>query len=107
MLVLTIMGFVIYSIIPSLTFNFKSWSSLESLFANMWSLKKLSANDIEEFRYNVPRTALDTKIKGISARDIACEILNIAYQSLNDKSDNDCEYILPMIEHCKKIEING
>ena len=70
-------------------------------------LKKLSANDIEEFRYNVPRTALDTKIKGISARDIACEILNIAYQSLNSKSDNDCKYILPMMEHCKKIRISN
>ena len=70
-------------------------------------LKKLSANDIEEFRYNVPRTALDTKIKGISARDIACETLNIAYQSLNSKSDNDCKYILPMMEHCKKIRISN
>ncbi len=65
-------------------------------------LKNCTKNDIEEFRYNVPRTALDTKIKGISAKDIAIEIQNIAYQSLDSQSDNDSEYILPIMELTKQ-----
>ena len=65
-------------------------------------LKNCTKNDIEEFRYNVPRMALDTKIKGISAKDIAIEIQNIAYQSLDSQSDNDSEFILPIMELTKQ-----
>lgn len=71
--------------------------------AEVWQLfKTCNSNDIEEFRYNVPRTALDTKIKGISAKDIAIEIQNIAYQSLDSQSDNDSEFILPIMELTKQ-----
>lgn len=65
-------------------------------------LKNISPRDIEEFRYHVPRLALDTKIKNILAKDIAAEILNIAYQSLDYKNDNDSEYILPIMELTKQ-----
>ncbi len=65
-------------------------------------LKNISPRDIEEFRYHVPRLALDTKIKNILAKDIAAEILNIAYQSLDCKNDNDSEYILPIMELTKQ-----
>ena len=71
--------------------------------AEVWQLfKTCTSNDIEEFRYNVPRTALDTKIKGISAKDIAIEIQNIAYQSLDSQTDDDSEYILPIMELTKQ-----
>lgn len=65
-------------------------------------LKTFTANDIEEFRYNVPLTALNTKINGILAKDIAIEIQNIAYQSLDSKSDDDSEFILPIMELTKR-----
>ena len=65
-------------------------------------LKKLAPRDIEEFRFHVPRTALDTRIKNILAKDIAAEILNIAYQSLDSKGDNDSEFILPIMELTKQ-----
>lgn len=65
-------------------------------------MKKISVQDIDEFRFNVPRTALKTIINGISAQDIATEILNIAYQSLDSNSDNDSEYILPIMELTKQ-----
>jgi len=65
-------------------------------------MKNFTTHDIEEFRYNVPRTALGTIIKKISAKDIATEILNIAYQSLDLQGDDDSEYILPIMELTKQ-----
>ncbi len=65
-------------------------------------LKGLSGSDICEFRYNVPRFALKTKIKNVLAKDIALEMLKIAYNALDKKNDEDSEYILPIIELTKK-----
>ncbi len=65
-------------------------------------MKNLSAEDIEEFRFLVPRNALDTRIKNTLAKDIAIEILNIAYQSLDSKNDDDSEFILPIMNLTKK-----
>lgn len=65
-------------------------------------LKDLSSEDIEEFRFLVPRNALDTRIKNILAKDIAVEIQNIAYQSLDSKNDDDSEFILPIMELTKR-----
>lgn len=65
-------------------------------------LKDFSARDIEEFRFSVPRNGLETKIKNITAKDIAVEIQNIAYQSLDNKTDEDAEYILPIMELTKQ-----
>lgn len=61
-------------------------------------LGKLSYNDISEFRYNVPRFALDTKVKGTSIKDITKEILKISENSLKSANDNDLEYLSKIIE---------
>lgn len=61
-------------------------------------LKKFTYNDIAEFRYNVPRFALDTKVKGYCIKDITKEILTISENSLKTKSDSDIDYIYPIIE---------
>ena len=66
-------------------------------------MKNLSAEDIEEFRFLVPRNAIDTRIKNTLAKDIAIEILNIAYQSLDSKNDDDSEFILPIMNLTKKV----
>ena len=42
----------------------------------------------------------DGKIQWVN--DIAAEILNIAYQSLDSKGDNDSEFILPIMELTKQ-----
>ena len=61
-------------------------------------LGKLSYNDISEFRYNVPRFALDTKVKGTSIKDITKELLKISENSLKSTNDNDLEYLSKIIE---------
>ena len=61
-------------------------------------LGKLSYNDISEFRYNVPRFALDTKVKGTSIKDITKELLKISENSLKSENDNDLEYLSKIIE---------
>lgn len=59
-------------------------------------LSKLTINDIVEFRYNVPRTALDTKVKDVCVKEITQEILKIASDSL--RGDNDKKYLEPIVE---------
>ena len=61
-------------------------------------LGKYTLNDISEFRYNVPRYALETKVKGDCIKDITKELLRISQNSLEDKNDADSEYIYPIAE---------
>jgi len=88
--------YAIPAIYKGLLYNKDSMNSVKEL------LKGLSGTDICEFRYNVPRFALQTKIKNVLAKDIALEILKIAYNALDKKNDEDSEYILPMVELTKK-----
>lgn len=73
-------------------YNSDAMESVEEL------LKNLTCNDIAEFRYNVPRMGLDTKVKGITAKDISKKILQIAENSLKQKSDNDITFLEPIVE---------
>lgn len=59
-------------------------------------LSKQTINDIAEFRYNVPRTALETRVKKICVNDITKEILKIASDSL--AHDDDKKYLEPIME---------
>lgn len=59
-------------------------------------LSGLSINDIAEFRYNVPRTALSTRVKDICVKDITRELLKIAKDALS--GDEDRAYLEPIIE---------
>lgn len=61
-------------------------------------LKQFSINDISEFRYNVPRFALDTTVKGHCIKNITKDILDIAINSLKSNNDPDLEYLTPITE---------
>lgn len=61
-------------------------------------LSKQTINDIAEFRYNVPRTALETRVKKVCVNDITKEILKIAEDSLQSKHDSDKSYLEPIME---------
>lgn len=61
-------------------------------------LSQFTINDISEFRYNVPRFALQTKVKNKSVKDITKEILNLSKFSLESLNDSDVDYMQPIIE---------
>lgn len=70
----------------------------DALIATEELLKQFNYNDIAEFRYNVPRLALKTKVKKHCVNDITKEILQIANDSLKQKKDNDIEFLETIIE---------
>ena len=72
--------------------------SYDAMSAAYDLLKNFTGNDIAEFRYNVPRLALNTMVKGYSASDITREILKIAKNSLSLQKDDDGEYLNSIIE---------
>ncbi|MCD8378580.1 MAG: glutamate-cysteine ligase family protein [Candidatus Gastranaerophilales bacterium] len=70
----------------------------DAMYACEALLDKFNCNDIAEFRYNVPRLALGTKVKGYCAGDITKEILKISADSLKQKLDSDRDFLDPIIE---------
>ena len=85
----------IYSLLAiykGIFYNPSAISAVEDL------LSRLTINDIAEFRYNVPRTALKTKVKKVCVNDITKDILNIAQDSLQSKHDSDKSYLEPIME---------
>lgn len=84
-----------YSILATykgLLYNKKALSDVEKL------MSEFAYNDIMEFRYSVPRHALDTKIKKFRAKDIACEILKIAQNSLKENGHGEEVFLEPILE---------
>lgn len=67
-----------------------------AMFAVEDLLSELTINDISEFRYNIPRTALDTKVKGVKVNDITSKIIDIAHDSLKSTNDEDIKYLEPI-----------
>lgn len=61
-------------------------------------LDKYTINDISEFRYNVPRFGLETKVKKIVVNDVTKELLNISSNSLKSNNDSDADYLENIIE---------
>ena len=82
------------AIYKGIFYNTSAMDAVENL------LSHLTINDIAEFRYNVPRTALDTKVKNVCVKDVAREILNISSDAL--LFDEDRTYLEPIIELNKK-----
>lgn len=85
----------IYSLLAlykGIFYNLDAMDAAESL------LSTLTCNDIAEFRYNVPRLALNTKVKNTLAYDITKQILRISEDSLNSKNDDDIRYLESIIE---------
>jgi len=86
------MQYSILAIYKGLLYNNDALSQVEDL------LSKFSYNDIMEFRYNVPRSALNTKIKKHIAKDIAREILKISQNSLREEGSDEEKFLEPILE---------
>ncbi len=56
-------------------------------------LSQFNYKEIQEFRYNVPRTALATKIGKYYAADIAKEIISISNKSLKELKNGEDKYL--------------
>lgn len=61
--------------------------------------KSFEYRDFYELRYNVVKTALQTKIGKYEVKDIACEILKIAENSLKKQKSNDEIFLEPLKEY--------
>ena len=70
----------------------------DALTATEKLLNKFSGKDIAEFRFNVPRSGLDTTVNNSCAKDITKELLKISQNSLKLAYDNDAEYLESIIE---------
>ena len=86
------MQYSILAIYKGLLYNRDSLKIIENL------LSKFSYNDIMEFRYNVPRTALNTKVGKHKAKDIAKEILQISQIALKENSQGEEKFLDPILE---------
>ncbi|MCM1265357.1 MAG: glutamate-cysteine ligase family protein [Candidatus Gastranaerophilales bacterium] len=85
----------IYSLLAlykGIFYNSDAMEAVENLLSN------LTCNDIAEFRYNVPRLALNTKVKNTLALDVTRQILRISEDSLKSQKDNDKDYLEPIME---------
>lgn len=86
------MQYAILAIYKGILYNNKALEETETL------LDKFNANDIMEFRYNVPRRALNTKIKKYEAKTIAKEILNISLNALKEMATGEEKFLDPIME---------
>lgn len=86
------MQYAIMGIYKGLLYNEDGLESIEDL------VSKFTYNDIMEFRYNVPRHALSTKIKKYSVKDISSEILKIAQACLRENGEGEEQFLEPILE---------
>lgn len=86
------MQYAILAIYKGLLYNKDSLDEVESV------LDKFNYNDMMEFRYNVPRRALNTKIKKYAAKDVANDILKIAQTSLKANGTGEEKFLEPILE---------
>ena len=68
-------------------------------------LCKYSYGEINELRYSVARFAIGAKIKKQAILPICKEIVNISYQSLKNKNDNEETFLEPLIEMLSKKKV--
>ena len=86
------MQYAILAIYKGLLYNNDALGQVEDL------MSQFSYNDLMELRYSVPKNALDTKIKKISAKDIAVEILKIAQNSLRENGKDEHKFLEPILD---------
>lgn len=86
------MQYSILAIYKGILYNKDAFKSAEEL------LDKFNYNDIMELRYNVPRKALNTKIRKISLKDIAKEVLQIAQKGLRENGGGEEKFLEPIME---------
>ncbi len=61
-------------------------------------LERFDYDEISEFRYRVPREGLKTRLGHYKVKDIAKEIVEIAYYSLKTQFEKEEEYLMPIKE---------
>ena len=66
-------------------------------------LKPFEYRDFSEFRYNVPKSALNARIGQYFVKDLAKEILYIAEKSLIEMDTNEEKYL----DSIKEYTLNG
>lgn len=81
------MAYAILAIYKGILYSKSAMDEIEELFA------QFEYRDFAEFRYNVPKTGLATRIKGNCAADIAKEILYIAEKSLIEQNLKEERYL--------------
>jgi glutamate--cysteine ligase len=86
------MQYSILAIYKGLLYNKTALKNTESL------MSKFSYNEIKEFRYNVPKNALDSKVGKYQTKDIANEILKIAQTALKENGENEEKFLEPILE---------
>lgn len=86
------MQYSILAIYKGLLYNKKALEDIEKL------LSKFSYNDIMEFRYHVPKSALNTRIKKHNAKDIAKDILTISQIALKENAQGEEKFLEPILE---------
>ena len=72
--------------------------SEEALTAVENVLDKYTYQEISELRYNIPKLALQAEIKDKSVKEIARELMRIAYISLDNAQNNEEIYLEPILE---------
>ena len=86
------MQYSILAMYKGLLYNKGGLEAVENL------MSKFSYNNIAEFRYNVPRKALDTKVAKFQAKDIAKEILQISQAALIENGEGEEQFLEPILE---------
>lgn len=86
------MQYSILAIYKGLLYNAAALNDVDEM------LSDFSYKEIMEFRYNVPRNALNTKIKKYWAKDVAREILSIAQKGLRENGEGEGQFLDPILE---------
>lgn len=86
------MIYAVLAIYKGILYSGSAMNEIDELFA------EFTFNDFAELRYNVPKNALDSKIKGVKAAGIAKEILYIAEKSLIEMNTMEEKFLDPIKE---------
>lgn len=87
----------VIAIYKGILYNKTAMNEIEELF------KDFEYRDFSELRYNVPKSAMQAKIKNFYAKDIAKEILYIAEKSLIEQNNDEEKYL----DAIKEYAMNG
>lgn len=86
------MQYSILALYKGLLYNRNALKEVEEL------VSQFSYADIMELRYNVPKSALNTKIDKYYAKDMAKEILKIAQNALKENGEGEEYFLDPILE---------
>ena len=93
----THMPYAVLAIYKGILYGKHAMDEIEDLF------KEFAGRDFSELRYNVPKNALQSRIKSYAISDIAAEILYIAEKSLIELNTGEEKFLEPV----KELTLNG